>query len=641
MTRHRSNELTHKHDECQGAVKRRRSITYFVGMLSPVKSRQRYIQKAKLAARVFLVVVPYRKSLVVLFLFMITGTCFGLVGPYMSKLFIDVVFRPDPSTGAYEHAGMLVAAVGVMFGAQALQQLLTVFRTRFSSTLGNSMLYDIRATLYEKLQGLSLSFFDKQQTGALISRVNQDTAELQRFMVDFFPVTLESLLLFTGASIFLLVFNWQLTVVVVLPLLASALLLKKLLRKMGALYRDYFERRSKLSAQASDAILGIRVVKVFGQEAREIAAFNEKSGLYRDAGINLGRQASIYSPAFSFFIILASSGVWMAGGEMVLLKKMTLGSIIAFLGYLAMVYRPVMTLGQLLGTVAGSLSAAQRVFEIIDAVPEVVESRGARNLPSVKGKIEFRDVSFGYDGRPVLKGCSFVIEPGQRAALVGKSGSGKSTVASVLCRLYEVGEAAVFIDDVDIRAIRLSDLRRHVGMVPQDAFLFDGTIFDNIAYPKPGASKEEVVGAARAALAHDFIMAKPDGYDTVVGERGVMLSGGEKQRIALARALVHDPAILVLDEATSAVDTATESAVLSAIERLPRISTVMCIAHRLLWPESYGKLLVMDDGSIVETGTHAQLMAQKGVYYSLYTQQERLGDDTLPSPGKGAPHAAV
>ena len=586
------------------------------------KSRKQYIQKAQILVRVFQVILPYRKSLVVLFLSMITGTCFGIIGPYMSKLFIDVIFKPNPSTGVYEHAGALVIAVGIMFAAQALQQLITVFRTRYSSTLGNSMLYDIRATMYEKLQGLSLSFFDKQQTGALISRVNQDTAELQRFMVDFFPVTLESLLLLAGAGIFLFIFNWQLTLIVAVPLMASALFLKKMYKKMGVFYRDYFERRSRLSAQVNDAISGIRVIKVFGQETREIARFNEKSGAFRDAGIALARQTSIYSPAFSLIIILASSAVWMAGGELVLLKKMTLGSIIAYLGYLAMFYRPVMTLGQLLGTVAGSLSASQRVFEIIDAAPEVAEVSCARSIPGIRGKIELRDVSLTYGEKTVIAACNCVIEPGSMVAFVGKSGAGKSTVANALCRLYDVSGGAVLIDDMDIRTIKIEDVRRHIGLVPQETFLFDGTIFENIAYGKSGASKEEAVAAAKIAYAHDFIIAKPGGYDAIVGERGVLLSGGEKQRIALARAIVHDPAILILDEAATAIDTATESEIFSALDRFTRKRTIICIAHRLLSAERYSKVFVMDRGSIVESGTHAALLAKKGVYYDLFAHDD-------------------
>jgi ATP-binding cassette subfamily B protein len=583
-----------------------------------MKTRQQYIQKAKTALRIAAMMRPYRPSLFMLLLLMVSGTCFGLVGPYMSKLFIDVVFRPDPSTGQFKHAGMLIIAVGIMFGAQAIQQLIAVIRTQFSATLGNKMLYDIRSFLYEKLLGLSLSFFNRQQTGALVSKVNQDTAELQRFMVDFFPITVESLLMLAGAGIFLFLFNWQLTVVAVLPIMTGLVILKKLYPTLERFFRDYFERRSQLSAKVSDTVSGIRIVKAYGQEKREIAAFGAASGAYRDAGIILSRRTSIYFQAFSFFIILISSTVWLAGGELVLLHKMTLGSVIAFLGYLAMVYSPVMSMGQLLGNVAASLSAAQRIFEIADSRPEVVEAPDCRTLMSNNAKIEFVDVSFAYETRPVVSSGNFVIEPGRRVAFVGRSGAGKSTVAHLMCRLHDVSKGTVFIDGMDIRTIKIADLRRHFGLIPQDTFLFDGTIFDNITYTKPGASREEVVSAAKIACAHDFIVAKPQGYDTLVGERGVLLSSGEKQRIAIARAIVHNPSVLIFDEATSSVDTYTEHAILSAIaQRAPR-KTFICIAHRLLLPDQYDTIFVMENGSVVESGNHEGLMAKKGVYYNLF-----------------------
>ena len=549
---------------------------------------------------------------------MVSGTSFGLVGPYMSKLFIDVVFRPDPSTGQFTHSGLLIVGVGIMFGAQAIQQLVLVLRTQFSAALGNKMLYDLRTFMYEKLLGLSLSFFNRQQTGALVSKVTHDSAELQRFMVDFFPTTVESMLMLLGAGIFLFLFNWQLTVITVLPIMAGVVILKKHFPTLERFFRDYFELRSQLSAKVTDTVSGIRIVKAYGQETRETAAFRAASGAYRDGGIALSRRTSVYFQVFSFFIILASSTVWLAGGELVLLKKMTLGSVVAFLGYLAMVYRPIMSMGSLLGNVAGSLSAAQRIFEIIDTRPDIVEARECRPMPSVKGKIEFDRVSFAYETCRAVSSCSFIIEPGHWTAFIGRSGAGKSTIANLLCRLYDVTEGTVLFDEMDIRTIRIADLRRHFGLVSQETYLFDGTIFDNITYGKPGASKDEIVSAAKIACAHDFITAKPDGYDTLVGERGVLLSGGEKQRIAIARAIVHDPSVLVFDEATSAVDPHTEQAILASIAHCMPGKTFICIAHRLPWPEHFHQLFVMEDGRIAERGTHAELMAKKSVYYHLF-----------------------
>ncbi len=590
-----------------------------------MKTRQDYIQKAKIAIRVAAFIRPYRTSLLVLFLFMAAGTCFGLVGPYMSKLFIDVVFKPDPATGRFAHAGMLFIAVGIMFCAQTVQQLASWLRTRYSAKFGNGMLHELRTFMYEKLLGLSLSFFNRQQTGALVARVNQDTAELQRFMVDFFPAALESLLLLTGAGVFLFMFNWQLTVIAVIPVAAGAFLLKKRYATLSEFYREFFERRTRMSAQVADTISGIRVVKAFGQEPRETASFGVISGAYRDAGIELYNRTSLHFQAFSFFIILASSAVWMAGGELVLMKKMSLGSVIAFLGYLAMMYRPVMSMGQLLGNLAGSLSAAQRIFELIDTRPLVTEAPDCRRITEFKGRIRFSGVSFAYDSKPAVSSCDFIVEPGRWAAFIGPSGAGKSTIANLVCRLFDAAEGTVFIDDTDIRRISIPDLRRRIGLVPQETFLFDGTIFDNIAYGKPGASREEVVSAAKTACAHDFIMARRFGYDTAVGERGALLSGGEKQRIAVARAMVNGPALLVFDEATSAVDTNTENAIFSALKDGPYKPTFICIAHHLPSPERFDRIFVVDEGRIAEQGTHAELLARKTRYYELIMHGNRQG----------------
>jgi ATP-binding cassette, subfamily B, bacterial len=586
-----------------------------------MKDKERYLKKARTALRVMSVIAPYRTSLIILFLLMLTGAAAGLVGPYVGKVLIDVVFKPNSATGRYEHGAMLLLCVAIIFSAQIVQQLFILLRARFSGKLGNAMLYDVRALMFQKLMDLSLSFFNRQQTGALVSKVSQDSAELQRFMADFFPVTAESLLMLMGAGFFLFLFNWRLTLIVVVPLIAGAFFLKKLSKNISASYRNFFERRAELSARTNDSIAGIRLVKMFGNETREAAVFDSVNKSLCESGIALTRQTSVFSPLFSFFVVLVSSTVWLAGGEMVLMKKMSLGAIIAFLGYLAMFYRPLMILGQVVGSLASSLSAAQRVFEIIDAHPEVTEAPDALALPRIKGPIEFRGVSFSFGEAECISKCSFLIHSGQRVAFVGKSGAGKSTMANVLCRLYDVTEGAVLIDTHDIRSIKIADIRRSMSMIQQDTFLFNISIFDNIAYAKSGATREEVEACAKASCAHDFILAKPNGYGTVIGERGVLLSGGEKQRIAIARALLHDPSVLILDEATSAMDLVTENLVLSALENSPRKRTIIYIAHRPQSPERFDMIFVMDKGKIVESGTHGDLMEKKGLYCLLLSHE--------------------
>jgi ATP-binding cassette subfamily B protein len=308
---------------------------------------------------------------------------------------------------------------------------------------------------------------------------------------------------------------------------------------------------------------------------------------------------------------------------------MTLGSVVAFVGYLALAYRPIMSMGQLLGNVAGSLSAAERIFAVLDAVPEVAELPDARELPGTCCDIRFADVSFAYEERRTVFSCSFSVGSGEWVAFVGRSGAGKSTLANLLCRLHDVTEGAVTIGGMDIRGIRISDLRRRIGLVSQEAYLIDGTIADNIAYGKPSAAREEILAAARSACAHDFIVQKPEGYDTPVGEGGALLSGGEKQRIAIARAILLDPAVIIFDEATSAVDIRTENEIFASMERLFRKRTFVCIAHRLSSPRRFNRIYVMENGRIAESGTHEELMAKKSLYHDHMIREPTQTSDTV------------
>jgi ATP-binding cassette subfamily B protein len=299
--------------------------------------------------------------------------------------------------------------------------------------------------------------------------------------------------------------------------------------------------------------------------------------------------------------------------------------VVAYIGYLALFYQPVLTLARLVEMLSTSLSAAERVFDVIDAQCSVKDVPNAVAMPSIQGQIEFKNVTFGYDRfKPVVHDLSFLVQPHEKIGLVGKSGAGKSTIINLLCRLYDVDKGEILVDGVDVRKARYADLRRHVGVVLQDTFLFNGAIYDNIAYARPEASRKEVVEAAIAANAHEFVLAKPDGYDTEVGERGSRLSGGEKQRIAIARAILRDPPVLVLDEATSLVDTQTEQKIQEALDNLTKNRTTIAIAHRLSTLRTYHRLLVIDNGRIVETGTHEQLMEKKGAFYELVMLQQRL-----------------
>lgn len=590
-----------------------------------LKKCPRCTERWKTLRRIFVFARPYRSRLIYIFLLLMAGTGFSLITPYMSKLFIDFILKPNPQTGVFEYASWIPLATLALLFAYGAQTLLNSLHLRLTGLVGHKTVYDVRAALYEKLQLLSLSFFDKYQTGALMARVNQDTRELQHFLVDFIPLTLESLLILIGVGIFLFLLSWKLTLFVIIPIAATVLFLKKIYFKIFLYFRRFYHRRSRLSALINDSLSGIRVIKAFGEEEEEIKKFDRKSIDLRNAGIDLEVKWSLYSPIFQFLIMLGSIIIWFVGGQYIVAGQMSLGDVVAYSGYLAMFYRPVIYLLRMVQLITSSLSAAERVFDVIDTPVQVKDVPNPISMPSIEGTIEFQNVTFGYDPyKPVIKDMSFVIQANEVVGLVGKSGAGKSTIINLICRLYDVDKGAILVDGEDIRKIKSHDLRQQIGVVLQDTFLFNGTIFENIAYAKPNASIEEVIEAAKAAYAHEFIVDKPDGYDTEVGERGSRLSGGEKQRIAIARALLRDPRILILDEATSSLDTETEKKIQDALRRLTRGRTTIAIAHRLSTLRNCNRLFVIEDGRLVEVGTHKQLMEQKGIFYHLVSVQREL-----------------
>jgi ATP-binding cassette subfamily B protein len=570
---------------------------------------------------------PYVKLLGWMFLGMLASTCCGLITPYMSKLFIDQILRPSPVTGMFQYAKWLPVAASVLLISYAGQLFFAGIQERLGGKVGFRTTHDVRTAIYSKLQELSLSFFDRHQTGALLARVNQDTGELQRLLVDFIPLTLESAFMLLGVGVILFVLSWQLTLFVFIPIVAAIIFIKTIFSKIRTYFHRFFHRRSKLSALVNDSLSGMRVIKAFGQERVEMGKFGRKSSDYRNAGIDLTTKWSVYHPILHFFIMSGVVIVWFIGGRFVISGKMSIGSVVAYSGYLMMFYRPVFTLTRMIDLVTNALSAAERVFDIIDTEPEIQEAAEAVAIGNIKGEIEFQGVTFGYNRfDPVIKDLSIKIAANEKIGLVGKSGAGKSTIINLICRLYDVNKGRILIDGVDLRNIKYADLRRQIGIVLQDTFLFNGTIFDNIAYARPNAAYEQVISAAITANAHEFIIEKPDGYDTEVGERGDRLSAGEKQRVSIARAILRDPRILILDEATSSVDTETEKKIQEALAILTSGRTTIAIAHRLSTLRNCDRLLVIEDGRVVESGTHAELMAKEGAFYKLVTMQKELSE---------------
>ena len=567
---------------------------------------------------------PHAKLMALLFLTMVLGTAFGLVAPWMSKEFIDTIFM-KAADGSFPNARWLPHACLVLLGAYGAQLLLEGFRERLSGYIGFRTVYEIRGAIYEKLQELSLSFFDRHHSGAMLSRVSQDTGELQTFLVEFLPLTLESAFVLVGVGALLLVLSPTLTMYVIIPIILTVFFLIKIFPRVHTYFHRFFQRRSRLTAQVSDSLSGMRVIKAFGQEASEVEKFDAKSASYRDAGMELVRKWSVYHPVLHFLIMCGVVIVWFVGGKQAFAGKMTLGEVVAYSGYLMMFYRPVFMLSRMARRVWHALSAAERVFDVMDTEVEIADAPDAVAAPGIEGKIEFKNVTFGYNKfDPVIRDLSVTIQANEMVGLVGRSGAGKSTISNLVCRLYDVDRGQVLVDGVDVRKMRYSDLRHQIGVVLQETFLFNGSIADNIGYAKPGAGREEIIEAAGAAHAHEFIIAKPDGYDTEVGERGNRLSEGEKQRISIARAILRDNRILILDEATSSVDTQTEKMIQDALVNLTRGRTTIAIAHRLSTLRNCNRLLVIQEGRLAEAGTHEELMEKKGIFHKLVTMQQEM-----------------
>ena len=427
-------------------------------------------------------------------------------------------------------------------------------------------MHDIRFELYQAIQALSLQRHDKTPTGALLSRLTNDTSMLNFVFVDVVRLPGAGRPALLGCCVMFFVLNWKLAVMMLVPTPIVVVLTLWFERRLRGLYHRLWQRRAKMSARATDTISGIRVVKAFSQEPKEIREFGGRSMDLRDATVHA---ESMWATAFPFLAFITTSGsffAWYFGGLMVLGAKLTVGDLIAFIGYLGMFYAPAhdadaLRTGSTAASPPPSASSRSRT-----PTRRFTTTRRPEPVTDPKGAITFKDVHFGYmKDRMVLKGMDLDVKPGEMIGLVGKSGAGKTTITNLICRFYDVDDGAILIDGTDVRKLKLKDLRRQIGMVLQESFLFNGTILDNIAYARPDATREDVIRAAIAANAHDFIMRMPDGYDTRVGERGAMLSGGEKQRIAIARAILHDPTVLILDEATSSVDTETEQLIQNAL----------------------------------------------------------------------------
>ncbi|MCZ7649269.1 MAG: ABC transporter ATP-binding protein/permease [Planctomycetota bacterium] len=541
---------------------------------------------------------------------MVVEMLLQLIPPQIMRVIVDKALVSE------SQAGLMILLIALMGVLMIWRHALGILHAQLGVWVGSHVTTRIQQQAFNHLQALSLSFYNRHQTGALMSRINNDARQMQGFLTDGIQYTIVNVLVVIGVVTTLLWMNPLLGMLVLVPTPFVIVLSRYIWRKVHRRWRLLWSSTSAVSSYLNDALSGVRVIKAFGREDDEIARFDKKTGTMRDHLIDAETTWQTLVPMLNLIMQSSTLLIWYFGAYEVYGGRLTLGGLLAYMSYLGMIYGPLQLISRMNDWLTRSMTAAARVFEILDTEPEIKDESAARAMPEIKGHIELRNVTFGYEKHTqVLKNLSLEIKPGEMVGLVGHSGAGKSTLINLMGRLYEIEDGQILIDGVDVKNVRVSDLREHMGFVLQDTFLFNGPIAANIAYSRPDADRKAIIEAAVAANAHEFIMKLPDGYDTIVGERGQKLSGGERQRISIARAILHDPKILVLDEATSSVDTITESKIQQALANLVKGRTTIAIAHRLSTLRHASRLIVMKGGEIVEQGSHAELMAKEGGEY--------------------------
>lgn len=616
----------------------------------------------RLIQRVLTYARPYWRMIGVMLGIILFTTALELVRPLLFRELIDgVLTESSPNYGSITLLNMI--ALGLI-AIPLINGVLRVVQRRFNARVGEGVIYDLRVSLYDHLQQMSMRFYTNTKAGELISRMNNDVIGAQTAISNTITGIITNLITVIATIAVMAVLDWRLTLVGVLVFPLFMVIATQLGKRLREIARVQLEHNGQMNAMMNETlnISGSMLVKLFGRRADEVSRFDERAERVRDAGIQRAVLGAQFFVLLSLVSVVGTALVYWIGGYLVINGNFTVGTVVAFAGYLTQLYGPLQALTTAPVDFATSVVSFERVFEILDLPLEIDEKPDAKKLDTVQGKLAFEGVTFRYDidenlllqtverrgdtdnigvlsGKAAnrngsngtqhrsqarenaLNNIHFVIEPGQKVALVGPSGAGKTTMTYLIPRLYDPNEGVVRLDDYDLRDLALETLSRHIGMVTQETFLFHDTIRTNLLYAREDATEEEVIDAAIAANIHDFIMELPDGYDTIVGERGYRLSGGEKQRIAIARVILKNPRLLVLDEATSNLDSQSEALIQEALGRVQEGRTSVVIAHRLSTILASDLILVMDRGEIVERGTHAELIAQDGLYASLYETQ--------------------
>jgi ATP-binding cassette subfamily B protein len=560
----------------------------------------------------------YKAKVALIVLVMLASSAVSILSPYVgTKLLFDEVLTEGGSL-----YGAVLGIVGLILLVRAVGVGLNIFYSYVLARTVPWIVYDLKVKIFEAMQRLSVGFYTSKRTGALMNRVNRDATNIYWFFVDGLPYVVVNTLTFAGVLALMCVLSVPLAMVVVLILPVAILLFRVLWEVFRRFNHKNWVYSALLNSMVSDSVNGQRVIKAYAREEDEAGRFATVGLKQAEVDIRSTNTGFTAFPLIYLFMFLGQVIITVIGGGMVVRGEMTLGAFLTFIAYLAMLYGPLEFMSWVSNWWARCVDSAQRVFEIIDAKPDVADPEHPAQVGAIQGRVEVQGVRFEYDpATPILKGLDLTVEAGEMLGIVGKTGAGKSTLANLIARLYDVGEGAIRIDGIDVREWPLDTLRRNIGIVSQDIYLFIGTIADNIRYAKPGAAIEEVICAAKAAAAHDFIMRLPDGYETRVGAGGQDLSGGEKQRLSIARTILQNPRILILDEATAAMDTETEASIQKSLTALQGGRTTIAIAHRLSTLRDADSLAVIDEGKVVERGTHVELMRKMGEYFKLYKIQ--------------------